>query len=64
MTAADFRSFIDAHAAAEAAYRDGDHWTTMSIRNTASSGRFSTDRTIREYTEDIWRLAPIELATD
>ena len=61
MTAADFRSFVDAQAAAEAAYRDQEKWTTMSIHNTASSGRFSTDRTMREYNEDIWRLEPIEL---
>jgi starch phosphorylase len=64
MTAADFRSFVDAQAAAEAAYRDQEKWTTMSIHNTACSGRFSTDRTMREYNEDIWRLEPIELASD
>jgi starch phosphorylase len=64
MTAADFRSYVDAQAAAEAAYRDEERWTAMSIRNTASSGRFSTDRTMREYNDDIWRLSPIELAKD
>jgi starch phosphorylase len=64
MTAADFRSFIDAQAAAEAAYRDEHRWTAMSIRNTASAGRFSTDRTMREYNADIWRLDPIELTND
>jgi starch phosphorylase len=64
MTAADFRSFVDAQAAAEAAYRDEDRWTAMSIRNAAHAGRFSTDRTMREYNDDIWRLKPIELAKD
>jgi starch phosphorylase len=64
MTAADFRSFVDAQAVAEAAYRDQEKWTTMSIHNTACSGRFSTDRTMREYNDDIWRLEPIELAGD
>jgi starch phosphorylase len=61
MTAADFRGFIDAQAAAEDAYRDVDRWTRMSILNTAASGRFSTDRTMRDYNEDIWRLEPVEL---
>jgi starch phosphorylase len=64
MTAADFRSFVDAHAAAEAAYRDTDGWTARSIRNSACSGRFSTDRTMREYNSDIWRLSPIDAQTD
>jgi starch phosphorylase len=62
MTAADFRSFVDAQQLADAAYQDTARWTTMSILNTASSGRFSTDRTMREYNEDIWHLDPIELA--
>ena len=61
MTAADFRSFVDAQAAANAAYKDAAHWTRMSILNSASSGRFSTDRTMRDYNEDIWKLEPIKL---
>ncbi|MBT8094704.1 MAG: glycogen/starch/alpha-glucan phosphorylase [Gammaproteobacteria bacterium] len=62
MTAADFRSFIDAQAAAEDAYRNEERWTRMSILNAACSGRFSTDRTMREYNDDIWHLEPISLA--
>jgi starch phosphorylase len=61
MTAADFRSFVDAHRAAETAYTNVAYWTAMSIRNTAASGRFSTDRTIADYNRDIWRLNPIVL---
>ena len=61
MTAADFRSFVDAQAAASEAYKDTDRWTTMSILNTASSGQFSTDRTMRDYNDDIWKLDPIKL---
>ena len=61
MTAADFRSFIDAQRAADATFRDADAWTRMSILNTANSGRFSTDRTMRDYNRDIWKLDPIEL---
>jgi starch phosphorylase len=59
MTAADFRSFIDAQDAAGKAYKDDAHWTRLSILNTANSGRFSTDRTMRDYNEDIWNLDPI-----
>ncbi len=59
MTAADFRSYVDAQARAAAAYKDQDHWVRMSILNTAASGRFSTDRTIEEYNEDIWRMTPV-----
>ena len=48
-------------AAAGDAYKDRDNWTRMSILNTALSGRFSTDRTMRDYNEDIWKLDPIQL---
>ena len=61
MTAADFRSFVDAQGRANDAYKDVQHWTTMSILNTASSGRFSTDRTMHDYNDDIWKLDPIRL---
>jgi starch phosphorylase len=61
MTAADFRSFVDAQNAVDAAYLDTEDWTRMSILNTAASGRFSTDRTMRDYNEDIWHLEPIVL---
>jgi starch phosphorylase len=56
MTAADFRGFVDAQQQAAAAYRDPARWWRMSIMNTACSGRFSSDRTIRDYATDIWRL--------
>ena len=62
MTAADFRSFVDAQDAAAEAYHDVERWTRMSILNTASSGFFSTDRTMRDYNEEIWRLEPISLS--
>jgi starch phosphorylase len=61
MTAADFRSFVDAQGRANDAYKDVQHWTKMSILNTASSGRFSTDRTMHDYNDDIWKLDPIRL---
>jgi len=56
MTAADFRSYIDAQQAVSSAYRDRELWTRMSILNTAASARFSSDRTIRDYSEEIWHL--------
>ena len=61
MTAADFRSFVDAQGRVNDAYKDVEHWTRMSIMNTASSGRFSTDRTMHDYNEDIWKLDPVRL---
>jgi len=59
MVAADFRSFIEAQQKVSAAYRDRERWTRMSIVNTARSGKFSTDRTITEYSNDIWKLTPV-----
>ncbi len=61
MTAADFRSFVDAQNQAEDLYRDRERWMRMSILNTARSGQFSTDRTMRDYNDDIWKLRPIQL---
>ena len=59
MVAADFRGFVEAQRRAAAAYRDQRRWARMSILNSAASGRFSTDRTMREYNRDIWRLQPM-----
>tara|TARA_R110002073_G_scaffold123819_14_gene268088 strand:- start:59936 stop:62443 length:2508 start_codon:yes stop_codon:yes gene_type:complete len=63
MTAADFRSYVDAQERVAEAYRDRERWTRMSILNTASSGRFSTDRTIGEYNRDIWKAQPVAPAS-
>ena len=59
LTAADFRSFVDAQERVSAAYRDPERWTRMSILNTASSGKFSTDRTMLDYNREIWQLSPV-----
>ncbi len=56
MTLADFRSYIDAQEEVSMAYQDTKRWTTMSIMNTLSSSKFSTDRTMEEYNQDIWKL--------
>ncbi|GBG13197.1 glycogen phosphorylase [Novimethylophilus kurashikiensis] len=60
LTAADFRSYIDTQKAAASAYLDQEHWTRMSILNTAASGKFSSDRTIADYNKDIWHLPTIK----
>jgi starch phosphorylase len=59
LVAADFRAFVDAQARAAAAWRDPEAWTRMSILNSATSGKFSTDRTMREYAAEIWKLSPV-----
>lgn len=56
LTLADFRSYIDTQEKVSQAYQDKSSWIKMSIMNTASSGFFSTDRTMQEYNKDIWKL--------
>jgi len=56
LTLADFRTYIDAQEEVSEAYRNKEAWIKMSIMNTACSGFFSTDRTMREYNNDIWKL--------
>lgn len=52
----DFRSYANAQEEVEKAYRDKDRWARMALLNTASCGKFSSDRTIQEYVDDIWKL--------
>ncbi|TFH38605.1 MAG: glycogen phosphorylase, partial [Chrysiogenales bacterium] len=59
MLMADYGSYAEAQNRAEAAYRDREGWVRMSILNTAGMGKFSSDRTIRQYAEDIWKVKPI-----
>ena len=53
---ADFRSYADAQKRVEAAYRDEKGWAKKALLNTACSGKFTSDRTIHEYVDDIWHL--------
>lgn len=59
LVAADFSSYVAAQQQVSDAYRDQHNWTRMSILNTATSGKFSTDRTMRDYNRDIWKLKEV-----
>jgi len=58
---ADYQSYIDCQDRIDQAYLDVDHWTRMSIINTAHTGKFSSDRAIREYGDEIWRVQHVEI---
>ncbi len=55
----DFRAYAEAQEKVEEAYRDRDRWAKMALLNTACCGKFSSDRTIREYVDEIWKLDKI-----
>ncbi len=59
MLLADYQEYIDVQQRVSEAYRDQRAWTRMSILNTARVGRFSSDRSIREYCRDIWHITPL-----
>ncbi len=56
---ADYRVYVDAQEQVSLAYRDQDRWTRMSILNVARMGKFSSDRSIQEYCERIWKVEPV-----
>ena len=55
----DFRSYVEAEAKIDKAYRDEKWWARTAILNTACSGKFSSDRTIEDYVRDIWKLEKV-----
>lgn len=59
LVCADYASYVDCQARVSAAWQDGESWTKMSILNTARSGKFSSDRAIAEYCDDIWKVWPL-----
>jgi starch phosphorylase len=60
----DFRSYAGAQARAMEAYKDTDKWAKMALKNTACCGKFSADRTIQEYVDDIWHLDHVVINED
>jgi starch phosphorylase len=61
MVLADFRAYSDCQARVDTAFRDRDGWARKAILNTARVGKFSSDRTIREYADEIWSLSPVPI---
>ncbi len=61
LVCSDFQDYIDCQEQVSQAYRDQEQWTRMSVLNVARCGRFSSDRAIREYNEEIWRVMPLSV---
>jgi starch phosphorylase len=61
MVMADFESYVECQNRVAQAYSDAQQWTKMSIRNVANIGIFSSDRSIRQYAEEIWDVKPVEI---
>jgi starch phosphorylase len=59
MLLADYADFIDCQDEVDRAFRDVEAWTKKSILNAARCGYFSSDRAIRQYCEDIWKVKPV-----
>jgi len=56
---ADYASYMECQERVDGTYRDKDRWTKMAVLNVARSGKFSSDRAIREYAETIWNILPV-----
>jgi starch phosphorylase len=61
MLLADYQSYIDSQERVSQAYKNPDEWTRMSILNVARIGKFSSDRSIRDYCADIWKTWPVKI---
>ena len=62
MLLADYQSYIDCQGRVAEAYENQEHWTRMSILNVARSGKFSSDRSIRDYCSEIWKTWPVKIS--
>jgi starch phosphorylase len=61
---ADYQSYMDCQDRVSQTYGDEDRWTRMSILNTARMGKFSSDRTIRQYCDEIWKVSPVPVSLE
>ena len=61
---ADYQSYVDCQDRVSRTYGDQDAWTRMSILNAARMGKFSSDRTIRQYCEEIWKIRPVPVSLE
>jgi starch phosphorylase len=58
---ADFRAYVDCQRRVARAWKDPDGWSRTAILNVAAMGRFSSDRSIRDYARDVWQVAPVDV---
>ncbi|MEW6110533.1 MAG: glycogen/starch/alpha-glucan phosphorylase [Thermodesulfobacteriota bacterium] len=61
---ADYQSYVDCQDRVGQTYRDRDAWTAMSILNVARMGKFSSDRTIQQYCDEIWKVSPVPVSLE
>ncbi|MEN8444297.1 MAG: glycogen/starch/alpha-glucan phosphorylase, partial [Cyanobacteria bacterium J06555_13] len=61
MVLADYQAYVDCQKQVSEAYKDQDNWVRMSILNAARMGKFSSDRSIQEYCDQIWNIAPVSV---
>jgi starch phosphorylase len=64
MVLADYQAYVDCQEGVDQAFKDKEHWTRMSILNTARMGKFSSDRAIREYCQQIWAAQPVKVTLE
>ena len=64
MLLTDYQAYVDCQDRVSEAYKDSERWTRMSILNSARMGKFSSDRTIREYCQEIWGVEPVKIKFD
>ena len=60
----DYADYVACQERVGSAWQNGEHWARMSILNTARSGKFSSDRAVREYCDDIWNVKPLRITLD